>query len=103
MSTFDERAKDWDSDPAKVERARVVANAIRASIYALKNGEMQWVEVLTRDMSKGGLGFVTAEPLATVNRPAEFVLFTSGETRVGQVLNTPFKFSNFPFYFWAFM
>ena len=30
MATFDERAKDWDSDPAKVERARVVGNAIRA-------------------------------------------------------------------------
>jgi ubiquinone/menaquinone biosynthesis C-methylase UbiE len=29
---FDERAKDWDSDPAKVERARVVADAIRAAI-----------------------------------------------------------------------
>jgi len=29
---FDERAKDWDSDPAKVERARVVADAIRAAV-----------------------------------------------------------------------
>ena len=32
MTNFDERAKDWDSDPKKVERARVVADAIRKSI-----------------------------------------------------------------------
>ena len=32
MTNFDERAKDWDSDPKKVERARVVAEAIRAAI-----------------------------------------------------------------------
>lgn len=32
MSHFDERAKDWDSDPMKVERARVVADAIRQAI-----------------------------------------------------------------------
>ncbi len=29
MTNFDERAKDWDSDPKKAERARAVANAIR--------------------------------------------------------------------------
>lgn len=32
MTNFDERAKDWDSDPQKVERARVVAEAIRTAI-----------------------------------------------------------------------
>lgn len=32
MINFDERAKDWDSDPAKVTRARVVADAIRANV-----------------------------------------------------------------------
>ncbi len=32
MTNFDERAKDWDSDPKKVERARVVADAIRNAI-----------------------------------------------------------------------
>ncbi|HEY9151382.1 MAG TPA: class I SAM-dependent methyltransferase [Anaerolineales bacterium] len=32
MTNFDERAKDWDSDPAKVERARVVADAIRKAV-----------------------------------------------------------------------
>lgn len=32
MTDFDERAKDWDSDPKKVDRARVVADAIRKAI-----------------------------------------------------------------------
>jgi 2-polyprenyl-3-methyl-5-hydroxy-6-metoxy-1,4-benzoquinol methylase len=32
MTNFDERAKDWDSDPAKVERASVVAEAIRDAV-----------------------------------------------------------------------
>ncbi len=32
MTNFDERAKDWDSDPKKVERARVVAEEIRKAI-----------------------------------------------------------------------
>ena len=32
MTNFDERARDWDSDPQKVERARVVAEAIRQAI-----------------------------------------------------------------------
>ncbi len=35
MTNFDERAKDWDSDPMKVERARVVAEAIRKHIPLL--------------------------------------------------------------------
>jgi ubiquinone/menaquinone biosynthesis C-methylase UbiE len=32
MTNFDERAKDWDSDPKKVERAYAVAEAIRRTI-----------------------------------------------------------------------
>src|SRR5512141_2347542 len=32
MTNFDERAKDWDSDPDKVERARAVAEAIRKAV-----------------------------------------------------------------------
>jgi Methylase involved in ubiquinone/menaquinone biosynthesis len=32
MTNFDERAKDWDSDPDKVQRARAVAEAIRKAI-----------------------------------------------------------------------
>jgi ubiquinone/menaquinone biosynthesis C-methylase UbiE len=32
MTNFDERAKGWDSDPMKVDRANHVANAIRAAV-----------------------------------------------------------------------
>jgi ubiquinone/menaquinone biosynthesis C-methylase UbiE len=32
MTNFDERAKDWDSDPMKVHRAKTVAEAIRGAI-----------------------------------------------------------------------
>ncbi len=32
MTNFDERAKDWDSDPMKVERAGAMAEAIRRAI-----------------------------------------------------------------------
>jgi ubiquinone/menaquinone biosynthesis C-methylase UbiE len=32
MTSFDERAKDWDADLAKVERARIVAEAICAAL-----------------------------------------------------------------------
>ncbi len=32
MTNFDERARDWDSDPKKVERALAVAEAIRKTI-----------------------------------------------------------------------
>ncbi len=32
MTNFDERAKDWDSDPKKIKRARTVAEAIRNTI-----------------------------------------------------------------------
>ena len=37
MTNFDERAKDWDSDPKKVERARVVADAIRNAVPLSKD------------------------------------------------------------------
>ena len=37
MTNFDERAKDWDSDPKKVERARVVAESIRNAIPLSKD------------------------------------------------------------------
>jgi len=32
VTNFDDRAKDWDSDPKKAERARVVAEAIRNAV-----------------------------------------------------------------------
>jgi ubiquinone/menaquinone biosynthesis C-methylase UbiE len=37
MTNFDERAKDWDSDPAKVERARVLADVIRKTTLLSTN------------------------------------------------------------------
>jgi ubiquinone/menaquinone biosynthesis C-methylase UbiE len=37
MTNFDERAKDWDSDPMKVIRAKTVAEAIRSAIPLAKN------------------------------------------------------------------
>ena len=37
MTNCDERAKDWDSDPDKVERARIVADAIRRAIPLSNN------------------------------------------------------------------
>jgi outer membrane protein OmpA-like peptidoglycan-associated protein len=38
---------------------------------------------------------VTAEPLAVVSRPADLVLFTSGQVSPKKVRNTPFKFGEF--------
>ncbi len=38
---------------------------------------------------------VTAESVAGVSRPSALVLFTSGELRMQNVLNTPFTFTNF--------
>ena len=32
MKSFDERAKDWDADPTKVERARAIADAIVSNV-----------------------------------------------------------------------
>jgi outer membrane protein OmpA-like peptidoglycan-associated protein len=38
---------------------------------------------------------VTVEPYPSSRRPTEVVLFTSGSVQLGQVTNTPFKFTNF--------
>lgn len=37
MTNFDERVKDWDSDPDKVKRARTVADAIRNVLPLTQN------------------------------------------------------------------
>jgi ubiquinone/menaquinone biosynthesis C-methylase UbiE len=37
MTYFDERAKDWDSDPMKLERAQKVADLIRSTLPVKKN------------------------------------------------------------------
>jgi len=61
MTNFDERAKDWDADPKKAERARAVADAIRRMIP------------LSRDMSAleygcgtGLLSFALQEDLGQI-------------------------------------
>jgi ubiquinone/menaquinone biosynthesis C-methylase UbiE len=76
MTNFDERAKDWDSDPAKVERARVVADAIRAGLplgpgmSALEYGcgtgllsfalQRDFASITLADSSQGMLDVLTA-------------------------------------------
>jgi len=42
MTDFDERARDWDSDPQKVERAYVVADVIRNTVPL--SGDMNALE-----------------------------------------------------------
>jgi len=37
VTNFDERAKDWDSDPMKVDRAKTVGEAIRRAIPLAEN------------------------------------------------------------------
>jgi ubiquinone/menaquinone biosynthesis C-methylase UbiE len=77
MTDFDQRAKDWDSDPQKVTRARVVADAIRAALpkrpgqtaleigcgtgllsFALQNA---FAHITLADTSQGMLDVLTAK------------------------------------------
>jgi ubiquinone/menaquinone biosynthesis C-methylase UbiE len=82
MTNFDERAKDWDSDPKKVERARVVADAIRNAIpltdkmtaleYGCGTGLLSFAlqsdlgQITLADTSQGMLD-VLAEKIAAAN------------------------------------
>jgi ubiquinone/menaquinone biosynthesis C-methylase UbiE len=61
MTNFDERAKDWDSDPKKVERARVVADAIRKAV-SLSN-DMNALEI---GCGTGLLSFALQEDLGRI-------------------------------------
>ena len=77
MAYFDERARDWDSDPAKVDRARVVANAIRpllpvkAGLSALEYGcgtgllsfflQMDFASITLADTSQGMLDVLSSK------------------------------------------
>ena len=61
MTNFDERAKDWDSDPKKVERARIVAEAIRNAIPLSKN-----MTVLEYGCGTGLLSFALQEDLGQI-------------------------------------
>jgi ubiquinone/menaquinone biosynthesis C-methylase UbiE len=61
MTNFDERAKDWDSDPKKVERARVVAEAIRNIIPLSKN-----MKALEYGCGTGLVSFALQEDLSQI-------------------------------------
>ena len=82
MTNFDERAKDWDSDPSKIERARAVAEAIRNAVplskemHALEYGcgtgllsfalQSEVGEITLADTSQGMLEVLT-EKIAASN------------------------------------
>lgn len=61
MNSFDERARDWDSDPAKVERARVVAQAINAALPS--NRQMTALEY---GCGTGLLSFALADSFTSI-------------------------------------
>ena len=61
MTNFDERAKDWDSDPKKVERARVVADAIRKAVPLSTN-----MNALEIGCGTGLLSFALQEDLGLI-------------------------------------
>ena len=61
MTNFDERAKDWDSDPKKVERAHVVADAIRNVVPLSKN-----MNALEYGCGTGLLSFALQENLGQI-------------------------------------
>ncbi|NJC96436.1 MAG: class I SAM-dependent methyltransferase [Anaerolineales bacterium] len=61
MTNFDERAKDWDSDPKKVERARAVAEAIRRTIPLSTN-----MTALEYGCGTGLLSFALQEDLGQI-------------------------------------
>lgn len=61
MTNFDERAKDWDSDPKKVERARAVAEAIRKEVPLSTN-----ITALEYGCGTGLLSFALQEDLGQI-------------------------------------
>lgn len=61
MTNFDERAKDWDSDPKKVERARMAAEAIRNVVPLSKN-----MNALEYGCGTGLLSFALQEDLGQI-------------------------------------
>lgn len=61
MTNFDERARDWDSDPGKVERARAVADAIRKAVPLSKE-----MKVLEYGCGTGLLSFALQSDLGQI-------------------------------------
>lgn len=58
---FDERARDWDSDPGKIERARRVAEAMRARLPLSKK-----MSALEYGCGTGLLSFALQEDLGNI-------------------------------------
>jgi len=61
MTNFDERAKDWDSDPKKVERAYIVSDAIRNAVPLSTN-----MNALEYGCGTGLLSFALQEDLGQI-------------------------------------
>lgn len=61
MTNFDERAKDWDSDPKKVERARQVAEKIREMVPLSRE-----MKALEYGCGTGLLSFALQEDLGQI-------------------------------------
>lgn len=61
MTNFDERAKDWDSDPKKVERAREVAEKIREMVPLSRE-----MKALEYGCGTGLLSFALQEDLGQI-------------------------------------
>ena len=61
MTNFDSRANEWDSDPAKVERAKVVAQAIRDAL-PFKSG----MTALEYGCGTGLLSFALQDAFASI-------------------------------------
>jgi SAM-dependent methyltransferase len=63
MSVFDEKAGTWDDDPTKLERARVVAEAIRAAVPLTRTTRLLEYGAGTAQLSQelaGDVGPITA-------------------------------------------
>jgi SAM-dependent methyltransferase len=63
MSVFDEKAGTWDDDPTKLERARVVAEAIRAAVPLTRTTRVLEYGAGTAQLSQelaGDVGPITA-------------------------------------------
>jgi len=84
MTNFDERAKDWDSDPMKVERARMVADAIRNAVPLSRD-----MHALEYGCGTGLLSFVLQEDFGqiTLADTSQGMLDVLGEKIAGSGVN----------------
>lgn len=85
MSTFDERARTWDDDPSKVERAQVVARSIRAAVPL--HGSTRLFEY------GAGTGLVTQELAADVG----MVTLADSSAGMREVMEAKIAVGSLPF------